>query len=549
MNYNKRLITITYFIILFFILTIGRLIFFQLIKSEQLLQEVINQRSIKVKLKNIRGNIYDRNMIPFTEREDSYYAIVMASHIDKIDDISNKLSQYTRYNSNEIKALLTSSKKPVKIIIDKEKESILDNIIDHPEIKIIEVSKRYGEESLARHMIGYVNDLDNVGYYGLEKTFDKYLRTEKEQVVKIIGDVANRSIPGLGYRLTKQNNNNKGLLLTLDYHIQNISEKIANLQLQSGAVIISEIKTGNILAVTSRPNFIQTDIKNHINSNGDELINKAFCAYDAGSIFKIITAAAGLEEKKVSLDTAFNCNGVVNVTEKEFMCHKEEGHGEINFLHAFAHSCNIAFIELGLQIGYNPIMDMARRFGLGKAVKIYDGLEQDIGNIPQKKYVSNREIANISIGQGEILITPIQALDMVMTIANNGIRKKVNIVDSIIDDKGTIFKKISINKDEKIIDKKIAQDIQKAMQEVVISGTGQMVTLQEYGGAGGKTASAETGWIVNNQAKVHGWFAGYFPAEAPRYAMVVFAEDGKQGGTSAAPVFKEIAEEMLKMGY
>jgi len=230
-----------------------------------------------------------------------------------------------------------------------------------------------------------------------------------------------------------------------------------------------------------------------------------------------------------------------------FACHKTEGHGSLNFLQGFSQSCNPVFIHTGLNLGYNTIIRMAKRFGFGMSLELYDGMQQQSGNIPEKKYTSSREIANISIGQGEILVTPLQVVDMITAIANNGVRKKLNLVDAVVTNEGNIVKIIRREEDSRAISEEVAKKIQTMMHEATISGTGKNANLDEYGGAAGKTGSAETGWIVNGETKVHAWFAGFFPVNQPKYAAVVFVENGRQGGTAAAPVFKEIGEKILDM--
>lgn len=551
MIYHNRLRFITVFFTILFLCMFVRLLYFQVIQKDFLTQQAARQRAIDTTLKVTRGNIYDRNMIPFTDREDKYYVVVIPNLFKDFVQVSQDLSKYTGYSTQQIKEIL-GEKKPVTFIIDNYSEEEITEKLNYPGVKIISLSKRYGNSSLARHVIGYINDVDQSGYSGIEKAFNQYLATQKSQSIGMVGDAFKRSIPGLGYRVVNcfGSNDNTGVRLTLDYHIQSIVEKVADSQMKSGAVVVTDVQTGDILALASRPNYLQDDIKQYIESQESELVNKAFSAYDAGSIFKIVVAAAALEQQTIEMETPFTCTGRIDVDGKEFKCYKEDGHGEINFIKGFAYSCNPLFIDTGLKLGYKSIIDMAKRFGFGSPIHLFDGLEQQSGNVPDKKYVSPREIANISIGQGEILVTPIQVADMVTTIANNGIRKKLNIVDAIVTDDGNVVKQLRREDDTPVISADIAKKIQKMMEEVTASGTGTNARIEEYGGAAGKTGSAETGWKTEDgQTKVHAWFTGYFPITKPKYAMVVFVENGRQGGKAAAPIFKEIAEEILKLNY
>ena len=190
---------------------------------------------------------------------------------------------------------------------------------------------------------------------------------------------------------------------------------------------------------------------------------------------------------------------------------------------------------------------MAQRFGLGCRTGISEqGIAEAAGNLPDiNAYHSRADIANIAIGQGAILATPVQVADLTATVANGGIRNKVNIVDSIVDEKGRIVEKIKVSEGRRIISKETSDRIKEMMEAVTLNGTGTEAVTGYWGGAGGKTGSAETG----SKDVVHAWFTGYFPAAEPRYSVAVFAEDGRLGGRAAAPVFAAIAGSMLEKGY
>jgi peptidoglycan glycosyltransferase/penicillin-binding protein 2 len=147
------------------------------------------------------------------------------------------------------------------------------------------------------------------------------------------------------------------------------------------------------------------------------------------------------------------------------------------------------------------------------------------------------------------MATSLQVADIVATIANGGIKNKVNIVDSIVDSRGNKVKQIRNDAGKRIIPKEVCDKIRQLMEEVTITGTGTKANLDEYGGAGGKTGSAETGQYENGEKVVHAWFAGYFPKLNPKYSISVFIENGKSGGTVAAPIFEEIAKNIMINGH
>ena len=542
----NRLLWVTTFL---FIALLARLFYIQYAEKEVFMQRVTQQRAIDTPLKVLRGNIYDRNMIPFTNVEPQLYIIVIPNYFDTYDDVAEKLSHVTGYTKQYIVELLNKNR-PVTFVLNEQVPQEAEEKLQHPGIQIIHLNKRYGDHALARHIIGYTQDNDKVGYAGIEKVFDDHLQSNQQQSIGMIGDAIKRSIPGLGYRVTNTFNDYDyaAVKLTLDYHIQNAVEQVMDNKGIDGAVIVTDVRSGDVLAMASRPNYSQNNIEQYVRSEGSQLLNKALAAYDLGSVFKIVVAAAALEQRTVSPHTLFHCTGHINVDGKEFKCSSdEEGHGSLDFTQAFAKSCNTSFIDIGLKTGYDSIVDMAKRFGLGMPLEMFDGLEQQSGHIPNSPYFSTREIANISIGQGDILVTPIQTADMITTIASGGVRKQLNIVDALITDKGNLVRKIRKQEEASVISPTIARQIQHMMQQVTVSGTGMHANLEAHGGAAGKTGSAETGWVINGETKVHAWFGGYFPVEKPRYAVVVFVKNGRWGGSVAAPVFKEVSEEIIRL--
>jgi len=203
------------------------------------------------------------------------------------------------------------------------------------------------------------------------------------------------------------------------------------------------------------------------------------------------------------------------------------------------------------QVDPDKLLEMARRFGLGNYTGIIDqGIDESQGNLPASGvYLLGGDIANISIGQGEIMATPLQIADIVATIANGGIKNKINIADCIEDEDGKKVREIREKSGSRILERRIVNKIQEMMESVIDEGTGIMIDLAEFGGAAGKTASAETGQIKNGENVVHAWFAGYFPRKNPKYAIAVFIENGRIGGRVAGPIFQKIAEEIMKRGY
>lgn len=405
--------------------------------------------------------------------------------------------------------------------------------------------KRYDSLSLARHVIGYIN-AEHVGVSGLEKAFDGQLQTGVVYRVTGLKDARSNPIARAGLQTSHaQYTPERTLKLTLDYHIQQTVERAMDAMAAGSAVVVLDVQSFDVLAIASRPQFDQNNVGAVLNDGGSALLNRALSPYNAGSVFKIITAAAGLEAGVCTPEQVFLCEGSRDVSGVEFYCLHREGHGELPLHSAFALSCNSAFYEIGAALGGRPLMDMARRFGLGSTLLGDAGLPESAGNVPEKEKYVDADVANLSIGQGELLITPLQAANMACVIASGGWQRPVNLVEGIADADGQTVRHLRRYGAVRVVDTAIAQAIGQMMLETTVSGTGTNAQLPE--GAAGKTSTAETGWDGGAGLMVHGWFVGYFPYENPKYAMAVLAEDGRQGNAACAPLFQQIAKSLLEM--
>lgn len=589
----KRILTIYGIILSIFVFLIARIGYIQFFSDDSLAESAFEQRLSDTRIERLRGNILDRNGIPFTNRNRNFTAFIKTAYLPKSaierETVCNALGINAGYLND-----LTSKSKPVLIKTD-EAGSRAVMAMSTNWVSILNSLDRYDSDTLAKHVIGYLNRKDQIGQSGVEKAYEKELRDRSIFEIGTVTDAAKNPIKGLGYRVKSRNTgNNLNVQLTLDYHIQKIVEEVMDKYGVSGAVVMEDVITGDVLAMASRPDYDQNAIENYLNSSGKELFNKATAAYNLGSVFKIIDAAAYFESPEPIIMNAsfrpdpyekdyygqdyigqgyympdyngmyqfdkyspagpvnpelYTCEGAVNINGLVFRCSSyfEGGHGEINMEKAFAVSCNSYFIEMSKKIGYKNLVGMAEKFGLGSRTGISgQGIGEAEGSLPSKNsYYSAADIANLSIGQGVLLATPLQVADMVATVANGGIKNRVNIVDSVIDGDGRIVKEVSVREGQRIISKNTADKICDLMEAVTSYGTGTDAIMGYSGGAGGKTGSAETG----SSEVVHAWFAGYFPANEPRYSIAVFVENGQLGGKAAGPVFAGIAQKMLEMGY
>ncbi|HOA97992.1 MAG TPA: penicillin-binding transpeptidase domain-containing protein [Acetivibrio saccincola] len=542
---KKRLYILLFFFSVSIISLIIRFFYIQVQVGERLAVSATSQRISSLDIKSHRGNILDTNSIPFTNRVNEVFVVIKPLNLKGNEKAIKKIANILNVNPGELKRLVDFKKEPIIYMTDNNTKTIL--IKERlPGISFINSLKRHDNSGIAKHVTGYLNKADGIGQTGIEKSYDQVLNLNSKSSIGMVTYPSDNFLAGLGYRFLNPVNYKKlHVKLTLNYHIQKIAENALDKRNLKGAVVIQNVLNGDVVAMVSKPDFDPDKIDEYLDSPDKELFNRAVASYNLGSIFKTIVLASAYLDNKTP-PSNFYCPGYLMLGDKEFKCssYASGGHGFVDVKKAFASSCNSYFIELGINTGIENILETAKKFFTGINVQ---GIEESKGHLPQpSKYYTHGDIANISIGQGDILATPLQVSNIIATIANGGIKNTVNIVDCIVDSDGNIVKKIKKEEGERILPKEICDNIKSYMEEVTISGTGTKANLDAYGGAGGKTGSAETGQVIDGERVVHAWFAGYFPKANPKYSIVVFIEDGKSGGDVAAPVFKEIAKEICE---
>lgn len=535
---HNRIFKSAFFIFLIFMILLSRLYWIQIVKSKEYKLAALKQRGKEIEIYPSRGIIYDRNLIPLTNRDKvptlffmKDYVLESEEAMDFIMDVSNKSNNVKKDNSKIGEIELNRS---------LENETLAKGIF------FAEKTLRYNQKNLLSHVIGYIQKNENKGESGIEKTFDDVLK--KENTGSIYFEIDNKKNPilGGGYALVDNENTKRpnNVQLTIDYHIQKIVENAMDEEGRKGSVIVSDVENGDIVAMASRPNFNQEEVDDFLNKGNMELYNKGVqVSYPPGSLFKIVVLLAALEEDPNIINENFYCNGFEEINDVIIKCNKDEGHGKLSMKEAFAKSCNSTFIQLGERVGSEKVVDMARRLGYGEKINI--GLMEEVkGNLPEGEEIKGPSIGNISIGQGSVEVTPLQVTNMMMILANEGIQKDLSIIKGIVTDNGNMMKKFNREKDEKILSKKHCEIVNEYMNEVTISGTARTMNLEDIGGAVGKTGSAQA--VLNGRNTVHGWFAGYFPRKNPKYVVTVFVEDNYSGSKDALPLFEKISREIYK---
>ncbi len=498
--------------------------------SEESIQAGKTVSTKSIDLATLKGTVYDCNLRPITNAESDIYIAAKPSN-EAIALLKTALSPEVFESVKE----RMSKGKPVAVKSEKMIENT-DNI------KCVYVPKRYGESSFACHIIGYLNG-EGSGVSGIEKAYNTLLSAEiKTPKVRFSADANGRAL--MGEKISVENNEipKTGVVLTIDKDIQKIAETaLDNSGVKCGAAVVMDVKSGAIKACVSRPAFDRNNMSASLNNPDSPLINRAFLPFSVGSVFKPVVAAAALENG-VNEDFIYTCTGNVTFNGVTFNCHKRTGHGLLDMEGALANSCNTYFIALAHQTGSDNIIGTAKKFGFGKSVLVADDMRTDSGYLPQTEELDSKAaLANLSFGQGALTATPIQICSMMAVIANGGISVKPYLVEGETDTLGRYIKNEAYKEQIRVISADTAALLKKYLQSVVTLGSGKKAGSDLVKTAG-KTATAQTGRIENGKELYNSWFAGYFPADNPEYAVVVLREKGESGSQDCAPVFRMIAE-------
>ncbi|HYE84225.1 MAG TPA: penicillin-binding transpeptidase domain-containing protein [Clostridia bacterium] len=545
--HKKRLQIIGLFFVVLYMLMLCRLFYIQVYMGKDYSERAVKQRMVYIPISTNRGIIYDRNMIPITDREIKKVVIAYPAFVFDKKAAIDTISKACGIPKDTVEKKMDGSLDTVEFICGIEDNDYLA-LIDSGRLKgVIAVEKRlrYSDNDIARHVIGYIGKTDKIGQMGIEKSMNSYLQASGSDSIAAVVDSGKNIIRGLGFRKVDapKDGLSYSIKLTLDYHIQDIIERIMKDNGIQGSIVVMDVNNGDILGMASKPDFDQDNVDRYLKSSGNELINKSIWQFDLGSIFKTVVAAAAIEGGFVNPYSKYKCEGYIDVGNNRMKCstHKTHEDREIDMKEAFALSCNSTYIKIGMETGAGEILEMAEKLGFGQKL-CFTIPEEKAGYIPE---VQEDGIGNISIGQGKIQVTPLQITSMMATIANNGIRNDPQLVESLITEKGLTVKKLERSRPQIVLNPFTSRLLKEMLHEVTVIGTGKQANMDEYGGSCGKTSSAETG-IAEGEV-VHGWFSGFVPYEQPQYAITVFIYNGQSGGGAAAPIFKEVATEIMKV--
>ncbi len=524
---EKRIAGLFCFMLFICAVLIGRIVIID--THDDYISAAENHSTYSLTLAKTRGKIYDRDGVALAGGASCLKALIIPS--SKVSaELMGKL-QPEKYKSIENKM-----REVYPFVTDVE-----DGSCECDGVTVYRVPQRYSDHSLAVHLVGWCGK--NGGESGIERAYDDWLSdAEGELSVTCRVSASGRSLDGADREITDTTrNSNRGVMLTIDSNIQNIAETAAAKHIECGAVVITDIQSGEILALASFPSYNRNDIASVLNDNHSPLVNRAVAAYNAGSVFKPVVAAAALENG-FDPDDEYECAGTVQIGDTTMGCIKHTPHGTVNLEKAISHSCNTYFINLSKQTGGSAILKMAEKLGFGSPTKLGSHYSASKGTLPESGILSRpAELANFSFGQGSLTVTPIQVAGMITAIARGGEYIEPFVVMGLTDEQMNIISQPFAPEKHRAMSKSTAEIIGECMRTAVLEGTAKAGASDRITSAA-KTGTAETGIIKNGRKINQAWYAGFFPYEAPQYACVVLAEDGTSGGGSAGPVFKEIAE-------
>ena len=516
-----------------FSLLAARIGYLQLIQGNELSEEAASQRWTEVLGQGNRGNITDRHFCSMTNAGEQWLAVVTPDEVEDGNALYRQLAPFCNQTATEFQQKL-AGKQIFTVPLTEEPD-----FSQTSGLEIAASNKRYNAESVAAHLLGYCNGTE--GLSGLEAAYDDVLTKGSGISIGAVADASGQTITDFSSHENPEQERN--LRLTIDATFQNILEETGKKKIQHDAAVLLDVHTSDILAMASFPDFDQSDITPSVTSSDGNMINRALCAYDAGSVFKIVVAAAALENK-TELGW-YTCNGSVTIGEKSVSCYNGIAHGELTLPEAFAKSCNCYFIELGRKLGADAILDMAEKFGIGSPYHLFENSGEQTDSAGERGNYFEGEIANLSIGQGKVMLTPLRVAELSAIVASGGLRHRVNLVHSVTDGNQKTIQKISSFKQERILSKETAEFLQSMMVMTTLSGTAQSPSLDSVGGAGCKTGTAQTGWSDGETTKVHSWITGFFPAEHPKYALCIFVENGENEKVSASEIFKKTVQQII----
>jgi len=525
--YQKRVCVLYCAIVAAASVLLARLFCLSIPESNRSLEVLEGQYTGRVDVCERTGFIYDRNGYVISHKADGYVALVNPLECSDILGSAASLSQ-------------ASAAAQMSEIYERIIEGVpftLSLTSDLPErVKGVYVFRKYEQNNeIAKHFLGYSNS-DGKGVSGIRRAYNTLLCGELYSKVSARFDTNAKRESLSGFILdTQKYLSDDGIVTTIDRDLQFFCDGLSQ-EIPSGAVVVANIKTGEILSMSSYPEYDAQNIEKVLDSDKGELLNRAVMSFTPGSVFKIVVAAAALEKNEELYDLEYVCEGSIEVDGNVFRCHKHDGHGKIDMKTAFAESCNTYFVNLGKEIGIEQIIETARKLELDVPTKA-DFVQEGINYFIDENNHSSGYLANISFGQGNLCLSPID-MTRVVGAASTGYLAELKTVKGQMKD-GSFEMKNPVKK-TRIFSENTCKRLKEMMKMCVSDGTGKAGGI--YGvNTGGKTATAQTGRFNTDGVEyVHKWFCGVYPIENPRISVCELCDDVTAENVSPAVVFAKI---------
>jgi stage V sporulation protein D (sporulation-specific penicillin-binding protein) len=563
-TFNRRKIWLMFLAVFFVLMFLGgRLVYLMVFCSEYYGQKAEDLHERERDIKAARGRIIDATGKILATNKSVCTISVIHSQIDEPEKVIAALQKELGLTEEEVRKRVekVSSIERVKTNVDKETGDRI-RAYGLSGIKVDEDYKRYYPlDTMASTVLGFTG-ADNQGILGLEVKYDSYLQGTSGKILTLT-DARGIEIENAG-ETRLEPVNGYDLYISMDSNIQQYCEQAAEKayikkQADEVSVIVMNPQNGEIMAMVNYPEFNLNEPFTLIEEMGadgtesadkkQELLNRMWrnpCisdTYEPGSTFKIITAAAALEEGVVSLTDQFYCPGYKLVEDRRIRCAKTSGHGAETFETGIMNSCNPVFIELGERLGVENYYKYFKQFGLTQKTGI--DLPGEAATIMHKQEnVGPVELATISFGQS-FQITPIQLVTTVSSIINGGTRITPHFGVEVRETDGTLVETFSYDKREEICRGETSETMQYLLEKVVSEGGGKNAKIEGYA-IGGKTATSQT--LPRSEHRYISSFLGFAPADDPKVLVIAIINNPKgtyYGGLIAAPVVKEIMENIL----
>ncbi len=516
-----------------FLFAVVQLRLFGLITNQNYNATAQNQTHYIVELPIQRANFYDRTFTQLTGTETVCYALASAG--------AEGYAKLYPYVSEEYKAELYNK-------AEGDTPYIIEVTAQPEDFESFLIAKRYSPVPMAVHTIGYLN-ADGAGVTGLERALNEFLiengiKTTVRCATDALGRIANGTTP----EASQSGSAGAGVVLTLDSALQRGCEAIALNANITGAIVVMEVQTGALRAVVSTPGFDPQNVAAALNQPGGPLLNRALSAFNVGSVFKPLVAAAALESG-YSPYNVYSCVGYIEIDGHIYRCANSRAHGALDMQGALERSCNCYFINLANEIGAGALYGLCITCGFGNATPLAPGYYAEAGSLPTPQDLNNSgQLSTFSFGQGKLLATPLQIAASYNMLARGGSYIAPSLIAGYLLGGGA-FNEETAPVTQRAVDENVASEILVYLASVVKNGLAKRAQ-PEFFTAAGKTGTAQTGrWNEDGTEIYDAWFAGFYPAENPKYTIVVCLENGGESGESAAPIFAQICNVMVEFGY